>query len=150
MPLLGRLLLYLWHPCIKRGTHNTDNARILGMTRILRCVVIITSLASPIFRPGWYIGLVIKIVQINAVLWGSQLCNRRGSPNDSHRARRQGLCRLRQQWRKQLGEQERPYTVRAQLQLIALLRLRSLRRHHDAGVVPKDIQLPFLREEFVS
>jgi hypothetical protein len=90
--------------------------------------------------------MVIQIVDIN---WGvhHQLCSGARDPDDSHTVLWRGFRGLLQQRMQVPYEQPVAQIVRAELQFIALRRLASVRRRHDAGIEPEDIQMRLLRKE---
>lgn len=127
--------------------YHADYAFFLYLSGKLTRMEDVSSFTSSVFSPLILISMVVHIWEINSRL-RSHLRHARRHPYHSNRPLRRRLCGLFQDRAEKMREQEVSNIVRSQLQFISLCCFWSCWRHHDAGIVPENIQSRFLLEEF--
>lgn len=131
-------------------TYNADNTVLLVLPRELSGVVVVPGFTDAILEVDGSRFVVVQVVRLIALIGREAVSCRAGDPDDTDGIFGRRLSCGLEEGSEKLCEEKGSNAVGAQLQLIALLCLGSLRGGHDARIVEEDVKLGLCGEELLG
>lgn len=121
----------------------------LSPPSILDSMQNVPRLAARILGPDAFLDVVVHVGEVDGGVWGA-IGGAGGHPNNPDRVLGGNLSGSGEDWVDEVGEEEWRKVIDANLELVALHRLRALRRDHNTGVIVKHVEAAFLRKELLG
>lgn len=134
---------------VGRSTHDADDARALCFAGKLGRVDDTGSFTSRVLHPSAFVSVVVHVRKVNC--WIRRSIGGAGcDPDDAHGIGRRGFGGSLEGGSEVMGEEEVGNVVDAVLELVALDCSCVVWGNHDACIIPQDVQVFLLCEEFLG